>query len=460
MWVENVGHGTLFVEAPYFAEDSAFSISGETVALERMEAHAYDVTFDPQVPFVHSGGLVFESNDPKGRLRTVGVSGEGFAPVLEMVTSPIDLGTAPIGCRVVEEIEVRNGGNEVLVVTPSLDGTSLTEVSLADGTDPIGIAPSMAATIRVAYQPLDTIADAATLTLETNDPILPQPVIEVTGVGRELDTQSDVFEVGPRESDIVLIVDNSSSMHTELEPLVEHIGTFVETLDDAAVDYRIGVITTDQDSFRGPVVRPGDPLEWLADQVDVIEGSGTERGLQMLYNCVQAGADCSAVVGFLRDDALFVGVIISDDPDQSALSPEAYVEHFWTLKDDPELVRIHAVAGAIPIPTCSTCASAGFGYDEAVELTYGGYYDICDSMSDTLSGVADQSVVGPVRSLELSEDPIAGSIDVSVDGLPWVAGWAYTGHVADGGTNEVEFDDPLPIRSVVEVSYTVTVACD
>ena len=133
----------------------------------------------------------------------------------------------------------------------------------------------------------------------------------------------------------------------------------------------------------------------------------------------------------MRNDALFVGIIISDDSEQSALTPENYVDYLWTLKDDPDLVRIHAFAGAIPVVTCSTCNGAGFGYDDAGELTEG------------------------------SQDPVVDTIQVSVDGVLRVLGWSYTGHVADGGSNEIEFDDPLPVASVVvEVSYTVTAACE
>jgi len=463
VWVENVGHGTLFVDAPYFAEDGAFSVSGESATLEPMEGHAYDVTFDPQVPFVQDASLVFASNDPTGPLRAVAAHGEGFAPVLEIATSPIDLGSAEVGCGVGEEIEVRNGGNEVLVVTPSLAGTSPEELSLANGTDPIEIQPSMAATILLAYQPLDAVADAATLTLESNDPLLPEIAIDVTGAGK-LSTQSDIFELNSRASDIVLVVDKSSSMDVEAPQLVDHIGAFVAELDDAAVDYRIAVITNDNASFRGDVVTPGDPLALLTDHVDAgTEGtkSGAELALQMLYDCVQPGGDCSHDAGFMRNDALFVGIIISDGPDQSAMSPEDYTDYFWTLKDDPDLVRIHALAGAIPVVTCSTCSSPGYAYQEAQELTGGVYLDICtDDWDEALSTLADQSSPQTGRTVELSEDPVVETIQVSVDGVLWMIGWSYTGHVADGGTNEIEFDDPLPILSVVEVSYTLTAACE
>ena len=456
--VENIGSGTLFVDVPYFADDGAFSVPGESVALEPMQTQGYDVTFDPRAPFVHEASLVFESNDPAGP-RVVDVRGEGFAPVLDVSTSPIDFGMPDVGCSVELGLEMHNRGNELLVVNPSIEDT--TEFGVPNPHGGIEIEPGVSLTIQMAYQPVDGIADVATLTLETNDPLQPETVIQVTGAGQQLRTRADVFEMKPRETDIVFVVDNSETMDTEQPQLVDNIGAFVEALDDAAADYRIGVITTDTSGLRGSVVTPGDPLAMLADQVEAgTGGSGTTRGLQMLYNCVLN--DCSESAGFLRDDALFAAIIVSDGPDTSALTPEAYVEYFWTLKDDPDLVRVNLFAGAFPVPTCSTCDSTGFGYDEAVELSGGVYHDICTKDWDVALRSLAESSLGEPGSFALSADPAVDTIVVDVDGVEWKTGWTYTGHVADGGTNEVVFDlETLPPVGVdIEVRYTIAAVCE
>jgi hypothetical protein len=462
LWVENVGTGVLFVDVPYFAEDSAFSVPNESVTLERMEAYGYDVTFDPRTPFLHEGWLVLESDDPAGSSRRVAVRGEAFAPVLEVSTSRIDFGTTDVSCVVHQEIEVRNDGNEPLVVTPSLAGSS--EFVLGSD-DPFMIEPSTSMPILVTYRSADAATDVATLTLESNDPLRPETMIDVTAAGSDLATRTDTFEMGPRKTDAVFVVDNSESMGTEQQELADHIGAFVDGLEARMVDYRIGVITTDQGSFQGPVVTDAIGARSLDEEIEAIgtDGSGTQRALQMLYNCVQSTGDCSEASGFLRDDALFAGIIVSDNPDQSALTPEAYVDYFATLKGAADHVRIHAIAGAVPVQTCLACASAGFGYDWAVELTLGQYVDICTTDWDgALTTLAEQSLGAYQPLMILEALPVVESIVVEVDRVVTKSGWIYTGYPLAGGTNEIQFDpESLPVPgSRIDVRYSVAPVCE
>ena len=463
LWVTNVGHGLLTVAMPHFAEDGAFSVPDGGVTLERMEAYGYDVVFDPQTPFLHEGWLILDSDDPQGRSRWVAVRGEAFAPVLEVGPSRIELGTVQVGCAAQEMLELSNGGNETLVVSAAVDGTM--ELSLPGGDAPEEIEPGASLFIAVRYEPGDATTDAATLTLQSNDPLRPETTIAVTASGSDLETRTEGFDMPPRKTDVVFIVDNSWSMDTEQPQLEEHIDAFVAGLEANMVDYQIGLITTDQGSFDGSVVTDAIGAQFLDDQIAALgtDGSGTQRALQMLYNCVQAGADCSEASGFLRDDALFAGIIVSDQPDQSALNPEAYVDYFTTLKGGAaDHVRIHAFAGLNPV-SCSTCDSPGFGYDQAVELSGGTYLDICiDDWNWALTGLAEQSVGAYQPVMILEAVPVVESIVVKVDRVVAESGWVYTGHPMDGGTNEIRFDpDSLPLPGArIEVDYTVAPACE
>ena len=265
-------------------------------------------------------------------------------------------------------------------------------------------------------------------------------------------------------TDIVFIVDNSGSMTEEQANLANNFEYFIYKLQTSNADYQIGVITTDQNSFQGEVITPDtlNAVEKFTDEaVAGTGGSGTERALQMLYNCVQPGGNCSEDEDFMRDDALFAGIIVSDEPDQSALTPEAYVDYFWTLKDDPDMIKIHAIAGAVPVPTCPTCASAGFGYDEAVELTEGTYLDVCaDDWGAALTAIAESSIQD-LSLFKLSEDPVEDTIKVYVDNAQRYNGWWYTGHEEDLGNNAVKFQDEyIPEGgSEVRIEYVVREDC-
>jgi hypothetical protein len=196
----------------------------------------------------------------------------------------------------------------------------------------------------------------------------------------------------------------------------------------------------------------------LAEQLS----SGTRptdqsRGLEMLSACV-VGGECA---GFVRDEALLVGIVVSDRPDQSELSVEAYVEALVGSKGTPGLVRIHAIAGAVPVPSCSTCDSSSYGLVDAQELTGGTFLDICTTDWASSLAILAAGSVSDVASFALRADPVEDTIVVEVDGVAW-SGWTYTGHVADGGTNEVRFDGvpTPPAGSSVEIAYVVAGPCN
>jgi len=454
--IQNVGSGPLSVMAPRVEGDDAFAVAGEAVVLGPSGSYEYAVVFDPQTPFAHEAKLMLESDALGFDVAEVALHGEGVAPVIDVDPTALAMGEPNLGCAVVESLEVQNTGNDTLVVVPSLVGSP--ELALVNGGETEEIAPGDAASIQVSYEAVDEKADTATLTLDSSDPIRPLTEIEVTGAGAFVATQSDWFEGVVPAVDVVLVVDNSGSMLHEQAELADNIGAFIDALTSSGVDYRIGVITTDTATFADAVVTNAttDPAAVLADQIAGLgtDGAGTTRALEMLYNCVAPGGDCSEDAGFLRPEALLDAMVVADHADESALTPEAYVDYLWTLKSDPALVRFGVIAGAIPVPTCVTCASAGFGLDEAVELTDGNYLDICGNWEGHLAVLGSSAVPASWR-LELSQTPVIDTIEVFVDGAPIAAGnWSYA-------ANAIEFDLAAlpPPTAKIEVRYTIATTC-
>jgi hypothetical protein len=162
----------------------------------------------------------------------------------------------------------------------------------------------------------------------------------------------------------------------------------------------------------------------------------------------------------VRADALLTGIVVSDQYDQSALAPSDYVGNLVAWKGTPGLVRIHAIAGAVPAPSCSTCDSAAFGLDEAQELSGGTFLDICTADWGESLAILAAGSISEVASFPLRSDPVVDTIVVEVDGAEW-GGWTYTGHTDDGGTNEVRFDGvPTPPGgSAVDIGYVVAGPC-
>jgi hypothetical protein len=459
--VKDVGTDPLTVYVPRLEVGKDFYVAEPiSVTLDPGASFTYDILFDPRTAFGHDDVLAIRSDDPERPLVEVPLRGVGLAPVLEVDPSTLDFGVTYVGCDIARGIVIGNSGNDLLIVqVPGFETTS-PELALDGSGYPLEVGPGDVATVEVGYRPLDEESDLAVVTLASNDPFASRSAVTVTADAHVADTALDSF-VQPSQAmtDFVLVVGDSTSMAFEQSQLEAEIGSFVLALDALGVDYRIGVITTGDAALRGAVVTPATP-----DAVDVLAAQvvpGTSltdpaRGVQMLSACV-VGGECE---GFVRDDALLAGIVVSDRPDQSDLPVDDYVAALAAAKGTPGLVRIHAIAGATP-PSCSTCDSSGEGLVDAQALTGGTFLDICTTEWGESLAILAAGSLSAVASFALRANPVEDTIVVEVDGAVW-DGWTYTGHVSDGGTNEVRFDGAPtpPPGSAVDISYVVAGPCN
>ena len=147
---------------------------------------------------------------------------------------------------------------------------------------------------------------------------------------------------------------------------------------------------------------------------------------------------------------------VSDEPEQSVNLWPYYVSLFQGMKDDPDDVVIHAVAGDYP-GGCGS-ASAGTGYYEATVATGGLFLSICATdWGSHLQEIAQASAGQLNDSFELTQLPVPETIEVQVDGIRTTTGWQY-----DAATNAVVFDrDHIPAGgSTVEVEYKLMPDCE
>lgn len=159
--------------------------------------------------------------------------------------------------------------------------------------------------------------------------------------------------------------------------------------------------------------------------------------------------ECNA--GFLRPDALLHTVVVSDEPDQSPETWDAYVADLVAKKGSSSLVKMSAVAGDYP-SGCAT-ASAGVGYYEAASATGGAFASICSDWASTVDVLAEASASQSSFPLTYTPDP--DTIVVWVDGAEQSSGWAW-----DSSTNTVVFDASVGGGSTVEIDYAAVGTCD
>ena len=187
-----------------------------------------------------------------------------------------------------------------------------------------------------------------------------------------------------RQMDIVFVVDNSGSMQQEQNNLKTNFPKFIDVLNayktksGAALDYRLAVTSTDvRNGLKGAFATGGGLNRAWLERTDAnlatvfttrasfgITGDNEECGLE----AIKLGATSPTNAGFIRKDALYGFVIITDE-DEGGLENkprgtiDSYIAHLDALKGQRERWAGAVIAGE------TACNSAGLGQaGEAVRL--------------------------------------------------------------------------------------------
>ncbi len=230
----------------------------------------------------------------------------------------------------------------------------------------------------------------------------------------------DNMSDGCKKVDLLFVVDNSGSMLDEQVNLVASVPGFVNQIQTQLADtegYHVGVITSDAYSFNelgcgiegALVTRTGGAdasnavctpfasgLRFMTEQDDLAtkfpcaaqvgtEGDGNERPMQTmitaLSDAMNAPGACNE--GFLRDDALLVLVIITDEEDDhevdgclqqpqpgSAGDPPQWFDAVVAAKDGIESnIVVLSLVGPKPPNACPALDKCDGGIDGAEQAT-------------------------------------------------------------------------------------------
>jgi hypothetical protein len=454
--ITNIGTGLLDVSLIQLRTGTLFSLKGnEPRAISTQESETFRIVFEPTAVGFQSEMIGIYSNDKDEPVTSVPVLASADAPKILVTPTYHNYGNPFVGCPEEVLTSIKNIGNADLRVdritySATLD-TSFSIMTIY-GESPWIISPGDEILGLAAYAAYDEVYDISYLTVESNDPTNPVVVAEHRGDAIRAGTQTDTFIQEENEKvDILFVVDNSCSMSEDQTSLSTNSIAFITELDAGGADYHIAVITTDNPSFRGPVLYPGHPdliLEFQRQLVAGVSGSATEKGLEMAHQATSLGGDAATGGSFQRSDAVLGIVFVSDEDDYSILDVSShYVPHFQNLKLDPSMVLLHAVAED-PFDAVS-CAYDAYRYIDAVNLTGGIFASICTvDWSFDLETIAEDSLI-PNLDFQLSEIPLESTLAVTVNGIPAI-GWHY-----NPATNSVVFASyTVPIKDdVVEVTY-------
>jgi hypothetical protein len=239
--------------------------------------------------------------------------------------------------------------------------------------------------------------------------------------------------------DLLFVIDNSASMADEQASLVASFPGFIAGIAEilgAETDYHVGIVTTDENPFNrvgcrrigalttrtggehssdavcGPFATGGafmtvaDPLDdaFACTAKVGTEGSGLERPMDALASMLEPDTRSIALCneGFLRDDALLVLTIITDEEDDggSRGNPSDWYDMVVAAKGgDPTRVVVLSLLGR---PAPNACANDPADAPEMAEriaeftelFDHGDVADICAAdygtfFATSIAGIAE-----------------------------------------------------------------------
>jgi hypothetical protein len=468
--IRNTGSGALELET--------VDISGEgygsfTVFSQPAHSLLAEESTEVTVAFQDASGAQqaqarVRSSDPDTPVVEVALYGEGIAPGLDMVPSPLDLGSAYVNCHAEGQILLSSTGQEDLeIYTVELSGDGSITLQ-GEAAWPLSLAPGAFTSLDFVFEPESDMVSEAVLNVLSSDPSdggVQQAQVSGTGLYGESHEQIWESAVAP-PSDIIFSVDLSSSMTDEQDALAANFSLFIAELAAQSADWQIMVVNADHGCNHSGILTAGTPgyedIFSEAVRTGAYDISFTEALLTAVANGVEKTDTGECNEGFLREGAMLHTIMVSDECEQSpnpgicGTQWQDYVDRIVAQKGDPSLVRLSAIAGDYP-SGCGAPQTAEFGsgYYEASIETGGVFLSICQDWSDpaSLGLLAAASVSESGYVLDHPAHP--ESIRVWVNETEVLGSWAY-----DEAEQKVAFQSDAPIGGdTVRIAYSEAVAC-
>lgn len=291
------------------------------------------------------------------------------------------------------------------------------------------------------------------------------------------------FEEFDPEADILFVVDDSGSMDTHQQNLSENITKFTSTfLKTSALDYNIGVITTDRDGNYGTskccgrligsprVISKSTPNADMILQGRLMVGtggSGLESPFDTASIALSPGMLASDNAGFIREKAALIVIFITDAEDQSVIEGSKLLEDLVALKNGDRR-KVLSYGAIIPTATGDSCERDEEGkYPQKIEqflkmapnAAQGeNTVSLCDTgFGQTLADWALQIVEQVGSVIYLSRKPIEGTIRVTY-GTMDLPNDFETGYIYNPKTNAIHLGRKIdweaqPPGSRIKIHY-------
>jgi hypothetical protein len=365
---------------------------------------------------------VAESDEANNR-RSAGLV---WVSAVEVSPGGFDFGVVGLGCTATQTLSLRNRGQSpayLSTVSPTdpagpfrLDGVPALPLRLGSGE---------ALSLPVVYAPRTAGAHQATLTLVHDQLGIPL-TLPASGAGADRPLRRERFTAWPqRRVDVLVVVDDSPTMLDEAAAVQAGSGALVALLEDLQIDFHIGVTTTDMGASgprgllvgRTPLITPDtpQPAHTFAANLRVgVGGAEDERGLE-----AAAAAFGGLNPGFRRPEAAAAVLWFSDEDDQGATPAPELAEALLTLTGRRGALGWAAWAVvSVPERPCATASEVGDRYRTAAEALGGVAADLCTFQWATATPTLLPAHLGRQVDFPLAWAPLAGTLEVTVDGRP------------------------------------------
>ena len=264
-----------------------------------------------------------------------------------------------------------------------------------------------------------------------------------------------------KKLDILWVVDNSGSMHDEQKALGDNFNQFISDFAQKDIDFQMAITTTDTSHSYAGHARPSsiellntnklkeDKNQFIQDFKNLImvgtHGSGYEKGILASEKFTQRYHN-----SFLREDAFFIIVYVSDEEDQSPQSVAKHLESISSHKQNKGFVKAYSIVNMVKTPSNSNGLIYDYKrYKEISDSTNGKVAHIKDDFSKTLKEMGTQ-IADLSNSFPLSQLPYNNHITIKVNNQV-VTDWSY-----DSTSNTITFaDNAIPSNgSAIEVHYS------
>lgn len=314
---------------------------------------------------------------------------------------------------------------------------------------------------------------------QTFTQISPESQEEIFTLTPNLADRVQTLQQGARKLDILVVIDDSSSMAEEQEKLGSKMAALLDSV--AHTDWQIAVVTTfagTNDCFRDLILKSDTDAEErfrvAVGEAGAFVEHGDEQGLKnslrgLRQECkgqkeaaterlgrdhwLRSGSAIAVLIVSDEDNCSFPGSKYCDEQERQKQKDDtlAYAKQIRTPGVD---IRYYAIIQDTETPECedqtnNQFAYPGRDYKEVVKDQFGGVTgSICDrDYSKTLQKISADMASLAISSITLDEEPASSEFTVNINGA------AYQDYRYEDG--DIKFLQPIPEIVEIAIGYKV-----